>query len=124
MKCTSRKHYFPILPSRRNPTSLPKAPSLNYLQKLSSLEVQLSSVIMVSRELITLCKFLSDLKTRVCPSSIVTINAKIQESSIQHKIPMWAVGAYRKGGPLLYNLLTTFCLFPPFLHPPHSIYSV
>lgn len=110
-------------PNGRDPTSLWKAPSSNYSQELVSLEIQISSLIIVSKEQITLHKFLSDLETRVCPSSIFTVNAKIQESSIQHRIPMWTVGANRKSGPLLYNLLPTSCMCLPFLHPPHSLYS-
>lgn len=116
--------FSPSAPNRRDPASLPKAPSSNYPQELASFEIQISSVIIVSRELITQHKFLSDLKTRVHPAPIFTTNAKVQESSIQHKIPMWAVGANRNSGALLYNMMPTFCLCPPFLHPPHSLCSV
>lgn len=111
-------------PNRRDPASLPKAPSSNDPQKLASLEIQISSMIVVSRDLITLHKIFSDLKTRVCPSSIFTISAKIQEISIQHKTTMWAVGDNRKSGALLCNLLPTSCLCLPFLHLLHSLYSV
>lgn len=122
--CFTQTLFSHSAPNRRDPTSPPKAPSSNYPQKLASLEIQISSLIIVLRKLISLHKFVSDLKTRMCPSSIFTINAEIQESSIQHKIPMWAVGANRKSGPLLYNLLSMSCLCLLFLHPPRSLYSV